>query len=90
MRGAHHDLFARANRGRDQVVGISDQVVGLDDKLRAECMALWPAKTAVHLAIAADVTVRQAERILGRHQGFSLAVYSRLLQASTASAFCAR
>lgn len=63
---------------RDQAVGNSDQMVGVQEELRKQIKAIWPTKTAQHLSIAADITVRQAERILARDQGISLAVFYNL------------
>lgn len=88
MRSTYGDLLAPLTTdsdqvvGRnDQVVGRSDQVVGFDAEVRALCMAVWPRNTAANLAVAADITVRQAERLLERKdpQGFSLKVYRRLM-----------
>jgi hypothetical protein len=79
MSAPSNDLFARSNLVPDQVVGQSDQLVGRSADLRRIFRALWPAKTATNLSLAADVTVRQAERIMAGEQGLSLAVFCRLL-----------
>jgi cell division protein FtsB len=55
--------------------------------LRRLFRQLWPAKTAQHLALAADVTVRQAERLLAGEQGMSYAVFERLLNGAQGYAF---
>jgi hypothetical protein len=87
MSTARHDLFGGANRLGDHLVGNGDQVGaeldqvvgGFDEQVRKLIRLIWPNKATQHFSIAADVTVRQAERILAREQGISLAVYRRLL-----------
>lgn len=90
------DLFPKTNPQEDHVVGISDQSVGAGDQLvgfhndvRLLCRTLWLRKSAYQLAIAADVTVRQAERLLAGQQDFSLAVFRRLLQGEHGDRFLA-
>lgn len=74
------DLFARANLDTIQMDSGSIQVDGRFDTLRKMFRTLWPTKTAVNLALYADVTVGQADKLLGGKQGFSGAVITRMLQ----------
>jgi hypothetical protein len=74
------DLFAKANSGTDSSVGVSDSLVGRWAALRNLFKAIWPKKTAVHLALVCDTTVRQAERIIGDEQGIGAAALVRLLR----------
>lgn len=95
MKHASPDLFAKSNTHGDHVVATNDsvvakndQMVAFDEKARELCLKLWPKPaTAAHLSIAADITVRQAQRILGRKQGFSLPVYGRLMRGLHGEAF---
>jgi hypothetical protein len=75
-----HDLFADAKSGPDQKDGGSDQSVGQSKDLQALFRRIWPKKTAVYLAIAGDVTVRQAERIISGKQGIGGRVLAQLLR----------
>ena len=45
----------------------------------ALCRRLWPTKTAAWLAIAGEVTVDHAARLLSGRRGFSLPTFRRLL-----------
>jgi hypothetical protein len=88
------DLLDYANSRRDQVVGNCDQVVGFSDQVaafdhqvRQLCKKLWKPKAAQNLSIYGDVTVRQAERLLGGKQGFSRAVYQRLCRCPDGEVF---
>lgn len=74
-----HDLFDDAKLGTDADVGINDKNVGVSKELRNLFRRIWPRKTAAYLAIAGDVTVRQAERILAG-QGIGAAVLTSLLR----------
>jgi hypothetical protein len=74
-----HDLFEDAKSGSDKNVGENDKDVGVSKDLRNLFRRIWPKKTAAYLAIAGDVTVRQAERILAG-QGIGAAVLTNLLR----------
>ncbi len=74
------DLFGKANSGTDSLVGVSDSLVGRWSALRNLFKVLWPKKTAAHLALVVDTTVRQAERIVGDEQGIGAAALVRLLR----------
>jgi hypothetical protein len=83
------DLFGFSNANSDQLVGNSDQLVGnrdhvvaLQEGIRKVIKECWPRKPAYHLALALDVTVRQAERILSGKQGVSLIGFQRLMRDS--------
>lgn len=78
----HHDrdLVELANKRRDSNVGAGDLLVGQSEALKNLFRHVWPKKTAVHLSIAADVTIRQAERYLAGDQPFGWAVTCRLLR----------
>ena len=77
---------------RDQVVAksdhaatTSDQLVAFDpvfdERARRLIWSIWPKQiAAAQLSIHGGVTVRQAQRILGRKQGFSLRVYGALMR----------
>jgi hypothetical protein len=87
--------LAFANFGGDQVVAKNDHVVAKNDQVvdfdaaaRELCVSLWPKPTtAAQLSIHGSITVRQAQRILGREQGFSLTVYGRLMRGLHGEAF---
>lgn len=95
MGAASRDLFADANLVRDQLVAKSDrvvakgdQLVAFDENVRRLCRDLWPGRTtAPQLAIHGDVDVRQAQRILARDQGFSLAVFRNLMHSPYGGSF---
>lgn len=95
MDAASRDLFADANSQRDQLVAKSDRVVAkgdhmaaFDEDVRKLCRTIWPGRTtAPQLAIHGDIDVRQAQRILARDQGFSLAVYRNLMHSPYGGSF---
>lgn len=95
MPAASRTLFDDANPGRDQLVAKSDRIVAkgdhlvaFDEQCRALCRSIWPGRTtAPQLAINGDVEVRQAQRILAREQGFSLAVIRSLLHSPFGASF---
>lgn len=95
MRKASAAQLTFATLGRDHVVAKSDAVVAtsdhmvaFDEKVRRLCFKLWPQPTtAAQLSIAADITVRQAQRILSRKHGFSLPVYGHLMRGLHGEAF---
>jgi len=81
------DLFAGANTSRDHMVAKTttpsqmrpDGREDFDARVHALCTRIWPGRSFVPaLAIAADITVRQAQRIFNREQGFSLDVFRKL------------
>jgi hypothetical protein len=73
---AQNDLLVATN---DHMVE-SDFDADFDEQARRLCIKLWTKKlAAAQLSIHGDVTVRQAQRIIGRRQGFSLKVYRRLV-----------
>ena len=74
-----HDLFGDAKAISDALDGGNDTDVGASQQLRNLFRRLWPKKTAAYLAIAGDITVRQAERILAGH-GIGAAVLIHLLR----------
>lgn len=91
------DLFAPATSATDQLVGTrdqkvagADQLVAFEEEVRSLIRASWPRpKTAQHLSIVADVTVRQAERILARQQGISLSTFRALARSEHGDKFVA-
>jgi hypothetical protein len=97
MKHAYPDIFSVATTRRDQLVAKNDHVVAQTDHadafneaVRTLCRAVWPGRTSSpQLAIAADITTRQAERIMGREQGFSLQVYRKLIQCEQGDKFLA-
>lgn len=74
------DLVDLANSRSDSKVGVRDSLVGRSEEFRSLFKRIWPRKTAAHLAIAADVTVRQAERYMSGDQPFGGDVIFRLLR----------
>ncbi len=95
MRGKSRGQLAFATFGRDHVVAKNDHmvarndhVVDFDEQVRKLCVSLWPKPTtAAQLSIHGDITVRQAQRILGREHGFSLTVYGQLMRGLHGEAF---
>ena len=81
-----HDLFADAKSGTDHKDGVSDQDTGASETVRKLFRQIWPKKTAIYVAIAGDITIRQAERIVAGHQGLSFPVFSRLLRSEHGAA----
>lgn len=69
MRSSSALAVARAIETSRPVGRHTDQMVG--DVLADVARALWPDKTAEHLAAAARCEVRSAERYLGGHREWS-------------------
>ncbi|MDQ2083668.1 hypothetical protein RA307_26075 [Xanthobacteraceae bacterium Astr-EGSB] len=79
------DLFEFANLGRDQavvknahVVAKNDQDDAFQEQILRLCLTVWPGETVQQLAVNAKISVRQAQRLIGREQGFSGKVIRRL------------
>jgi hypothetical protein len=86
MSAASRDLFERSNSAADSRVSKTDRDVfpadifdEFDERLLRIVRSIWPSKTAQHLALFGDITVRQASRILGREQGASGKLIRRFL-----------
>jgi len=71
---------AVANLATEYLGANSPQVDVRFDAVRKIFKAMWPKKTAVNLALYADLTARQAEKLLRGEQGFSGSVITRMLQ----------
>lgn len=86
MTAACRDLFDDANpvtdknvTGTDKSFFAADIFDEFDERLLRIVRAIWPSKTAHHLALFGDITIRQAARILAREQGASGKLIRRLL-----------
>lgn len=94
------DLTKKANPASDKVVSIGDDTSNTEDtnsadvlfeefqeNLRVLFRSIWPVKTAQWLALASDLTPRQAARILAREQGVSLKTLWHLTQSEHGQKF---
>jgi hypothetical protein len=78
-------LFDYANLADDHVVAKhghvvakSDQDDAFNEQVLRLCRTLWPGETVQQLSVNAKISVRQAQRLIGREQGFSAKVIRRL------------